>query len=165
MVRKVRVLLEEHQKDQGTVPAAAEMQGRSLATAVIAPTAASGPPVASASTAGSLYEDPTPKKSYAQWVLDGIRSTAPEDFVLGQLKSQLSKDKQGYRDDDVKQEVSRLMRSGRVVVVKSAVGRIGNTYQEVPTAEELAEKAAAEAANASGSAEKDASAAPEAEVL
>lgn len=85
----------------------------------------------------------------------------PEGFNLGPLKMTLYKAGANVSDAGVKSAMNRLIRQGRVVVVQTAIGRVGNTYRYVPTAEELAEKAAAEAAIVSAGAEKVASAAPE----
>lgn len=169
VVRKVRALLEEHQRGQGTAdgvgviaapgPVATVPPQRAEAVGTVAMAGAAPP--ASGAVPGT-YVSPAVPKTFEQWILDGLRLMPPEGFVLGDLKRQLRKDKQGYNDERAKEAIGRLMRAGRVVVVQSAIGRIGNTYRYVPTPEELAENAAAEAANATGSAEKDAAAAPEA---
>lgn len=162
VVRKVRALLEEHQRGQGTAPVAGAQTASTPAAPAVAVPRATDTAVTEPPAPAYVHVDTKPTKTYAQWVLDGVRLTPPEGFVLGELKSQLYKDKQGYGHGGVKQEVSRLIRAGRVMVVKEAIGRIGNTYRYVPTAEELAEKAAAEAAAGGAPPQEGASAATEA---
>ncbi len=141
-VRKVRALLVEHQIHTG--PAAPAPTPPLVAFA--APAAPPPPPV-------------PPQKSYEEILAESLREMAPEGFVIGTLKDTMRKKRKGGlqgEEERAKQDIGRLIRQGRVEVVRSSIGRIGNTYRYLPTAEELAAKAAAEAANATTSAENPA---------
>lgn len=168
MVRKVRALLEEHRisvAGAGTVPA--PMPGTVAAASAPSP----APQIPSlpdapgaarvAARLGHQEQPPVPRRSFEEIFLDCVKAMPPEGFNLGPLKMALYKAGTNVSDAGVKSAMNRLIRQGRVVVVQTAIGRIGNIYRYVTTAEELAEKAAAEAATASAGAEKDASVVPE----
>lgn len=155
VVRKVRALLEEHQRGQGMAAGVAGVAALPQTAVAAAPVAMAGAPLSASAPGTYQYIPPKPTKTYEQWLLDGLRLMPPEGFVQEELRVQLRKDKQDYNCEKLKPDIARLIREGRVVVVKTATGRIGNTYRYIPTAEELAAKAASEAANANGDAATD----------
>jgi hypothetical protein len=108
MVRRVRALLEEHRIPIG---------------AVVAPNSApDAPPV----------PPPTPpvtKKSFEVTFMECLQAMPPEGFVLGDFKQRLRKAGSDPRDTTVKTMILRLIREGKVVVVKANPGRIGSTYR------------------------------------
>lgn len=140
MVRKVRALLEEHRIPlPGVGPSA------------VAPGVAS---VAAATPAPVVQVPQPPRKSFVEVLTEALKAMPAEGFNLGALKESMRKAGLDPMDSAVKLEMNRLIRHGKVVVVKSVPGRIGSTYRYVPPMEASAESGSAAAAAPPADAEK-----------
>lgn len=154
VVRKVRAVLQEH-----GIPL-----GKGAAPQAVG---ASAPPFGAAAPAGvvdarALAPAPVPSvpapqaagPSYDEIFTGCLRAMPPEGFNLGVLKNAMRKTHVNVSDSRVKQDINRLIRQGKVVVVTAATGRIGSTYRYVVPAEPSAENTPPSAPEASPDAEK-----------
>lgn len=118
VVRKVRVLLEEHR--------------------VLVPGAGSA--AVAASPALFAQTPQPPRRPYEEIFTDCLKAMPAEGFNLGALKQAMRKAGVNPSDSGVKSDMNRLIRQGKVQVVKSATGRIGSTYRYVVPIEASADK-------------------------
>ena len=133
VVRKVRALLEEHRIPSGiaAVPSGA---GATPSLVAAEPSARAGIPVPGAPV------PQVPRKPYEEIFIESLKAMPAEGFNLGPLKQALRKAGMNPSDSGVKTDMNRLIRQGKVVVVKTATGRIGSTYRYVVPVEASAEK-------------------------
>ena len=141
MVRKVRALLEEH---------------RIPVLGVAAPAVAAAEVSTPAKVQTPVVQVPQPpRKPYEEIFTACLKAMLPEGFNLGVLKQALRKAGVHPSDSRVKADMNRLIRQGKVVVVKTATGRIGSTYRYTVPAEAMVENLEPKPAGASADA-KDA---------
>ncbi len=114
VVRRMRVLLEEHQAVWEKVAPA----GGAAATVVGGPAALAVPAVV-----------PVAVKPFAELAVECLLALPGETFVIDDLRRALRKRGSNPRDTSLKTLMNRLMRQGTVVVQELRQGRGGSLYR------------------------------------